>query len=220
MQLIAKLLLTIVLTIVFFYGYFISLHTVWTKELDLKYPLKAVKAFIESHIPTTISGISVSVSQISLSAKEWLGVSTFSINNTTDKTLYNICTKLEIEESGINPQDLEILPENESDFMTVTTKDFKTSFDIVQVKGTDSKGRGCIFVFLYKLSPKSSQAFKIRLIKEPGGTIASAKVFVKLIEVSEEPAKIVYDDKRAAIKVHIPENIQVKAMTFLLRKNQ
>jgi hypothetical protein len=217
-QLLVRILVSALLILLLIYCGFIALRIVWTKELDWKYPLKFVNTFIENRIPTVTSGVSVSPNKISLSAKKWLGVSTFGVNNATSQTIYDVYIKLEIEDAGIDPLDLEVLPENDSDFMTLTAGNVKASFDIVQFKGIDSKGKGCIFLILYKISPQANQSFKVGLKKESMGSVDRARILVKLVKVSETPASIVHDGNKAAIAVNFPESLQVKATPFFLRK--
>ncbi|MDP3732266.1 MAG: hypothetical protein Q8R31_04470, partial [Candidatus Omnitrophota bacterium] len=156
-----------------------------------------------------------------LKTGKWKGTSFFNIHNSTQETLYNIYVKLEIEESGINYQDVEVVPKNESDFIQGQLGDLSVKFDIVRIISTDVKGKDCIILIIYSLSPNEDKPFRIKIKETLNSNIEETKISINLMKYSKEPVQILSQDKgKIAFPISFSEQLTIKGFSLFIKRNK
>jgi hypothetical protein len=120
---------------------------------------------------------------------------------------------------GIQCEDIEVTPKNVSDFMAVQLNNVSVNFYILQLKGTDSKGKESIYLILYNLPPHESQSFRVALRRISDSNINQSKILIKLIRSSKNPVQILSQDNKVAFPIKLTEKFTIKQQSVLMKRN-
>jgi hypothetical protein len=207
----SRIILTgIILAISYF-----ALQKVWTEKIDLIALFKRPSIIIP-----TDSTIKISPNKIILNANEWKGKSSFNIYNGTGEMFYDLYIKLELKDSGISSQDIELTPHNNSDFMKGQIGNMSISFDIIQFKGIDSNDKECIYLILYSLAPNQNQDFLVGLGKLLNTNNRQIQILVKLMQSSKVPPNMLSRGNEVSYPINFPEKFTVREQSMLMKKEK
>lgn len=168
----------------------------------------------------TSSDIKISPDEIILNANQWKGKSSFNIYNGTGEMFYDLYIKLELKDSGISSEDIELTPRNNSDFMKGQIGNMSISFDIIQFKGIDGNGKECIYLILYSLAPNQNQDFLVGLGKLLNISNGQIHIFVKLMQSSKLPPNMLSRGNEVSYPIRFPENFTVREQSILMKKEK
>lgn len=161
--------------------------------------------------------VEVSPAQINLRADEWDVMSMFSVHNRTEEMLYEVYLKLVIEGRRRKANNIEIEPKTGPGFVSVNLSDISVNFDFVRLDGLDSGGRECVFLILYRLAPKATESFVMKLRSDQAVDTKPARIVLKVTKYSKKPAPLL-SKKGIGFSFEIPENFVLKRTLLLMKR--
>lgn len=162
--------------------------------------------------------VAVSPRQIKLNAQQWNVKSVFNIHNRTQEILYNIYLKLVIEGCREKSENIEIGPKTGAGLISANLSNISVNFDLVRMNAIDSKGKECVCLILYSLTPETTESFVMNFKSDRPTDTNRARIVLKVISHSKEPAPLLSKDGGIAFPFKFPENLTLKGISLLVRK--
>lgn len=216
MLLASKILFTLIVVGV---AYF-ALLKIWTKDVDILGLLKGLSKGIPV-IEEKTRGVVVTPSEINLTTTDWSKTHIIEVKNKNPvDTLYSVWIKISSGSEIFDPQEIVILSEKGQSFVTETFSGVTANFELLKVYALDSKGYPCVYLVIYRIEALESKFFKVKRDKPKGNEFKPLTAFFEMKGFSTKAATIATQVNKTALEIQPPENLQIKAIITLLKRNE
>lgn len=159
--------------------------------------------------------------QVSIKAKNWKVKTTFHIQNTTTKILFDVWIKLILEDCDIKSADISINSGVGEGHLIGRMSNISINYDFVRINGTDEAGRSCIFFILQSLVPGIPQPLTIEDTSELNvSNSRNSRILLKAVRYSKEPVRLLSNNKGVAYPIKPPEKFLLKSLSFLIKRER
>lgn len=200
---------------------YFALVKVWTNKVDILALLKQPSEKIPIVKEETKSDILVDPVELDMKTKDWDKTHIFSIRNPKqNETVYSVWLKIKPILGQLNNNDIQILTEQGESFISESVGGIAANYELVRILADDPENFPCIYLIIYRIEPLETKLFKIKRRKAAENTESPLKVSLTVLSFSNEAAPIASQNDKSALRIQPPESMQVKALSFLLKRNE